>query len=329
MKKYQKSLAVVLTTLIVALVSGIIAVGNDSLTIADNSAYVSINGDLHSLIQNADLTLLATEGITDEVYIGDGLWVTRTTILTDTPLILDTTEYAVPFWWCCSRYNPGFAMTSFCACDGRNMASCTSFTRQELQLCWNCNAIHSITGTRNLPGCFYAFYSELGWSYPLRNNDSRRISSGYRLSNRPSHAAIDIQREGGGVGAIYGEMVWSIYAGLVLEAGFNDLAGYRVAILSNVRDPISNNFIVSRYHHLRFHPPVSVNTNIPQGRSIGFVGNTGFTIGGSPEGRSTGHLHLDFNNGGVAVSIPDARMLNPQRFFYSIDFTGSRSRILP
>ena len=177
---------------------------------------------------------------------------------------------------------------------------------------------------------FFRFYGELGWMYPLDHEDSRFISSGYNASrDSGGHVGIDIQRRGPNgldTNVIIGDNVFAIHNGFVLISGDSPSAGFWVAIESDVIDPNTNLSIVSRYLHLRDRPMVSVGT-IYRGEKIGYVGNTGQTFGSGLGGRSSGHLHLDFNNGGVFQSNSTIApfTINPQRFFPNIDFMGATS----
>ena len=178
---------------------------------------------------------------------------------------------------------------------------------------------------------FFRFYGELGWTYPLDHEDARFISSGYNASRGSGgHVGIDIQKRGpNGVdtNVIIGNEVFAIHDGFVLTTrAFSHSAGYWVAIESDVIDPITGRSIVSRYLHLRDEPLVA-RQRVDMGDPIGYVGNTGQTFGSGPGGRSSGHLHLDFNNGGVFESNSTIApfTINPQRFFPNVDFMGATS----
>ena len=178
------------------------------------------------------------------------------------------------------------------------------------------------------------FYGELGWRYPLNNVLSRHIGSGFRLPQRPGHEGIDIQRHApnhvaGTYNAIMGEAVFAVHSGTVAVSQWNACAGWWVAIRSDIIDADGSR-IVSRYMHLRDRPLVRAdvpNPRINQGVQIGNVGNSGDTRGQGPGGRSSGHLHLDFNNGNLLDNIGWAT-INPQRFFPNINFTGATSNVL-
>jgi len=148
--------------------------------------------------------------------------------------------------------------------------------------------------------------------------------------NPPGHNHI-----WGTLGLIYGESVFAVHGGALIAVGENSTSGIHVAIRSTRRDPIRNDtgaveFITSRYLHLSRHAPgLIVGNTILQGRHIGYVGNTGHTEGAGPGGRSSGHLHLDFNNSGVVFGATADRTINPQRFFEHINFTDRTSRVLP
>jgi len=163
---------------------------------------------------------------------------------------------------------------------------------------------------------------------PLDNANGTIISSGYRLPGRHSHEGIDIQRIENGVNVAMGEAVFAAHGGEVLIANTSQTAGYWVVIRSDVIDPVTNLAIVSRYMHMQSHPLVLENARISQGTHIGFVGNSGQTSGSGPGGRSTGHLHLDFNNGNRNSGIA-AFTINPQRFFPDVMFSGQTSTVMP
>ena len=180
---------------------------------------------------------------------------------------------------------------------------------------------------------FFAFYGGLGWRYPLNNAASRNISSGYITPTRSSHSGIDIQRpapnhQWGMHNPIYGEAVFAVHDGTLIRSQWNAAQGEWIAIRSRVRDPVTNQYIVSRYLHLRSRTVFTIGSNITQGLRIGYVGNTGATTGSGPNGRSSGHLHLDFNNRDTAYTTT-SNSINPQRFFPNITFTGDTSRRMP
>ena len=118
---------------------------------------------------------------------------------------------------------------------------------------------------------------------------------------------------------------------MVLAQWFSG-GGLTVTIRSDERDPVTRNWIVSRYMHLfwgpnnidqRYRPtPMNPTTGqggrVAMGNRIGLVGDTG-----SP---GAYHLHLDFNRNnlhGQRLSDHEHRpyLLNPRRFFPHITFT--------
>ena len=181
---------------------------------------------------------------------------------------------------------------------------------------------------------FYRFYATLNFRYPLNHSESRHISSGYRLPGRSDHEGIDIQRyephrQQGHYGAIINEPVFSAHSGSVLASRWCDRGGWWVAIGSKIVDPATHRHIVSRYMHMRNQPLVPAGRSVLRGTQIGNVGNTGVTFGTGPNGRSSGHLHLDFNNHGV-TNTTISTSINPERFYPQIAFTGHlRSRVTP
>ena len=274
-----------------------------------------------------DVLQLKVGTTTDAIYLGDGQWGTRT--ITVTPLTLDSRHLnydeqgVLPAWWCCGWPNFHTFESVFDSCGGWNMAGCTLFRRTTITFCSSCgtmfaDSIREVT----LPGCFFAFYGELGWRYPLT---SRHINSGYgvlrAVDGWQPHTGIDVIRPPG-TGSIRGERIYAAHSGTVAIAGFSSTAGYWVVIRSHQRDTnASNNFIVSRYLHMLNRPShLQLNSNISQGAHIGLVGNSGSSHGY--------HLHLDFNNQNRLDGVRGAT-LNPQRFFPYVHFTGESNRNNP
>lgn len=154
------------------------------------------------------------------------------------------------------------------------------------------------------------------------------------MPDRPTHQGIDIQRTvprpaWGEYGAIMGEPVFAMHSGTVLRAAWGGSnPGFWVIIRSDVIDPASNTYLVSRFIHLRDYQ-VARNQIISQGTHVGHVGNTGHTIGSGPGRRSSGHLHIDVNNNNLEVGDVYGNSINPQRFFPQINFEGALSTIVP
>ena len=182
---------------------------------------------------------------------------------------------------------------------------------------------------------FFRFYGELGWTYPLKVETSREISSGYKVPSRPTHQGIDIVSSIA-PNVIKGDIVYAIHDGTVITSGRIGGGGNSVVIRSDVIDPSTNRRIVSRYMHMdwgNYQPrPLDNEGNpnrIEMGTPIGLVSDTG-----SP---GQIHLHLDFNNmdlntPGHAAYFPHT--INPQRFFPNIEFTqirfsGQLSDVMP
>jgi len=187
---------------------------------------------------------------------------------------------------------------------------------------------------------FFQFYGELGWRYPLPQ--SIRISSGF-LDRSGTHQGIDIVRVESDYtdfrNRVRGEAVFAAHDGRVILSGDSGAGGFRVTLRSNQISENTDSHIVSRYMHL-LDPDASYNSHllpyillprqstpanpsdITMGTQIGGVGNTD---GGT--GTSTNyHLHLDFNNRGETGLMNLSWMLNPERFFPYINFTGASNR---
>ncbi|MCL2357057.1 MAG: M23 family metallopeptidase [Defluviitaleaceae bacterium] len=122
-----------------------------------------------------------------------------------------------------------------------------------------------------------------------------------------------------------GERVYAVHDGIFEGTAWSDGCGNRVNLRSDVRHPVTGEYIVSRYLHLRYPPLVSRGERVTAGTHIGYVGNTGRVS-------SSGHLHLEFNNNGIASGTNTAiapHTINPQRFFPHIEFTGNTNFVTP
>ena len=185
----------------------------------------------------------------------------------------------------------------------------------------------------------YRNYGLLGWHYPLNAGAGfRHIVSGFNPDRQPRpHIGIDIRHINDPVGAlpgnttalVYNQPVQAAHTGIVLIETYHHETGNYVVIRSNISDGTSGRYLTSRYLHLRFRSPVSMNRPVSQGDLIGNVGYSGYYPDpDDPRGGVTsrgGHLHLDFNNrgltGGTQNIIDHDAHINPQLFF-NINFVG-------
>ncbi len=137
-------------------------------------------------------------------------------------------------------------------------------------------------------------YNELGWSWPVRDvkngveqtQKAKYIQSpyGWRDTDPARHKGIDISR-------VDEYEVVSAFAGKVIYV-YDVADGYKscgncVAIRSTTKDPVTGEYLVAIYMHLKSKPKVSKNQYISANQLLGYVGNTG---------NSTGpHLHFEVN----------------------------------
>jgi len=174
---------------------------------------------------------------------------------------------------------------------------------------------------------FYEFYGGLGWIWPIEDPAMREISSGY-YRYRPApwndfHVGIDVVNQVSG--QTIGHPVMAAHDGFVIGAERIGGGGYSVALRSQTRDPITNDFIVTRYMHMTWdenvrRPTVSETTLVHAGTPIGLVGYSGL---GGP---GAAHLHFDVNANNMGLRDGSIRRYarNPFRFFPFETFTTVR-----
>lgn len=143
-------------------------------------------------------------------------------------------------------------------------------------------------------------YNDLNWTWPvddIKNGESqtakaRYITSpyGWRDTDPERHRGIDItagpDNEAGGYEVV------SAFAGTVIYV-YDISSGYKscgncVAIRSDEKDPVTGQYFVAIYMHLKSKPEVNRNQKIPANFLLGYVGNTGKSNGS--------HLHFEVNN---------------------------------
>lgn len=162
-------------------------------------------------------------------------------------------------------------------------------------------------------------YSSLGWTWPVvtpsGQTTANYISSPYgkRDTTPNMHKGFDITT--GVSGGINGYEVVSAFAGEVvyISTNANNSTGYCVGIKSNITDPISGEYMVAFYMHLKYLPSVRLWQKVSAGDLLGYVGNTG-NSGGY-------HLHFEANNKNASIGDGStarqyyAYLINPL-FFY-------------
>ncbi len=142
-------------------------------------------------------------------------------------------------------------------------------------------------------------YNNLGWSWPVvtpsGKNEANFIFSPYgkRKTLPTMHKGIDITT--GNSGEINGYEVVSAFNGEVIyiSTNSNSETGYCVGIRSNQKDPISGEYFVAFYMHLKFLPSVDLWQKVSAGDLLGYVGNTGNSDGY--------HLHFEVNNKNASI----------------------------
>ncbi|SCY37197.1 M23 family metallopeptidase [Alkaliphilus peptidifermentans] len=169
-------------------------------------------------------------------------------------------------------------------------------------------------------------YGAFGWEYMYTDTDFRHISSGYKLSDRPTHYGIDIVSSNSS-NHISEAVITNVYDGKIIIARYSSSAGYYVVVETDSIDPNSGNKLRVRYLHMKEGLYVAEGFNITTGAIIGLTGNTG-DVRPKPtlENPLAGtHLHFDVNKSGKNSNLYASDTVNPQWFFPSITFTGKTS----
>ncbi len=162
------------------------------------------------------------------------------------------------------------------------------------------------------------YYGVQGWGYMYSSTYDRHISSGYKLSDRPTHFGFDIVSSSSS-DPILGDAIKNVYGGkVILSVENNPSAGNYVVVETNSSDPSTDKKLKVRYLHMRNKPSVAIGS-IAKGTIVGYTGSTG---------ESTGpHLHFDVNKSGLNSGIGASDSVNPQKFFPSITFSGKTSTL--
>ena len=162
-------------------------------------------------------------------------------------------------------------------------------------------------------------YNNLGWIWPVVTPSGQTTANyiispyGKRDTKPNMHKGFDITT--GVSGGINGYEVVSAFAGEVvyISINANNSTGYCVGIKSNITDPISGEYMVAFYMHLKYLPSVRLWQKVSAGDLLGYVGNTG-NSGGY-------HLHFEANNKNASIEDGStarqyyAYLINPL-FFY-------------
>lgn len=106
-------------------------------------------------------------------------------------------------------------------------------------------------------------------------------------------------------------------AGTVVYTTYEKSAGNYIVIKSDQKDPLTGKPLMLGFMHMKNFPTLKKNSRVTKGTVLGQVGSTG---------ESTGpHLHLniwtDANNVWATINT----VVNPQKYFPNIQFTGETS----
>lgn len=168
-------------------------------------------------------------------------------------------------------------------------------------------------------------YNNLGWRWPVITPDNSAVANyisspyGKRDTNPSMHKGMDITN---GISSnenldesIDGYEVVSAFAGKVVYVSTSSASstGYCVGVKSNVKDPVSGEYYIAFYMHLKKIPVVTWNKTVSKGETLGYVGNTGNSYGS--------HLHFEANNKNASIGDGSTArdyynyLINPLFFF--------------
>ncbi len=171
-------------------------------------------------------------------------------------------------------------------------------------------------------------YNSMGWSYPIKNNKFKYISSPYSWRSTGRHLGMDISK--GTYSSIIGEELVAAFDGRViwLNRSYNYTTkkpdyGYCIVIESNQIDPVSGNKIRAVYMHMLEKPNLELQQSVIAGTTVlGKVGSTGYSSGP--------HLHFEVNNcaknfAGSTNSDSFDKTINPVFFYLNKELGDSDS----
>lgn len=162
-------------------------------------------------------------------------------------------------------------------------------------------------------------YKNLGWTWPVATPfgkaQGRYISSpyGWRDTNPERHKGIDITNgTSSSVSlskSIDGYNVVSAFAGNVIyvNSDTTEPCGNCVAIKSSQKDPVSGQYYVAIYMHMKNAPAVKDGQAIVKGQVVGKVGDTGNS--------QASHLHFEVNNQNLSYGDKVFDKNNKELFF--------------
>ena len=160
-------------------------------------------------------------------------------------------------------------------------------------------------------------YESLEWGYVFADKRFTKISSKYKEERRDGqHKGIDIISNDPSF-SIAGANILSPCAGTVVYTTYEKSAGNYIVIKSDQKDPLTGKPLMLGFMHMKNFPTLKKNSRVTKGTVLGQVGSTG---------ESTGpHLHLniwtDANNVWATINT----VVNPQKYFPNIQFTGETS----
>lgn len=115
-----------------------------------------------------------------------------------------------------------------------------------------------------------------------------------------------------------GGLIRATAPGKVVASGWVNGWGNMVRIEHKLQT-VTDNIVYSQYAHMQYEPLVKIDQEVCKGEPIGYVGNTGFSIG------NTGyHLHFEIkleNSNGPGYSNGDLEIIN--NYYNAIDFINN------
>lgn len=164
-----------------------------------------------------------------------------------------------------------------------------------------------------------SFYNNLNWLWPVKTPTGKASATyitspyGWRDTRPIQHKGIDITNGTSSnadlSNSIDGYEVVSAFAGTVIYVHDNSTnyqsCGNCVAVRSKDRDPVTGEYFVAIYMHLKSKPKVNRNQEISANTILGYVGNTGNS--------TASHLHFEANNQNLSYGEKTNYSDNPNK----------------